>query len=411
MSPRQREILLGISIVAVFFAVRIALLVVREPFFDELFTVWLAQKPFGEILPALRLDSGPPLYYFLARIPSVTALRVLSLAFATVPLVLLLQRKHFGAAALLAVYPPAALYAVDARAYALCGALVAVGVLLMDDDRPYASALAFAGAAYTHYLGLLFLPALYRKPRALALAAVLVIPAVLLAWSQPAEAMAWVGGRSALEPLQTFAFVGNYVPTLLRPAPLWLILASAALVLLAVVRTWRYGPYVVIPVALAILAALAGRGVYFPLRFESVVAVPLLLWIAAARKTWIVAALCAIGAFVTIRGAYEHFRAPRHPYAEAANAAVAQARPGETVVAAGYLYLPVAVQRSARAFPADQALHPGWRSRTVGKAAELPPAFLFVGERAGPEARVVRENRRCSVLYVNTAAVVARCRD
>ena len=411
MSARRGEILLGISILAVFFAFRIALLVVREPFFDELFTLWLARKPFGEILPALRFDSGPPLYYFLARIPGVIALRALSLAFATVPLVLLLHRKHFGAAALLAVYPPAALYAVDARAYALCGALVAIGVLLMDDERPYGAALAFAAAAYSHYLGALFFPALIRRPKAFALACALFVPGLLLALGQPPEAMAWGGRQSALEPLQAFAFVGNYVPALFWSPPWWLILVSAALVLAAIAVPLRtaHWLYVVIPIALAIVSILVGRGVYFPLRFESVLAVPLLLWIAASRKTALIAALCAIGAFVTARGVLEHAKAPVDPYVAAARWVAGQARPGETIVATGYCYLPTAVLRDAVAFPPEQALHPGWRARAVGKPETLPPAFVFVGERAAAEVRVVGQHRRCTTLYSNQAAIVGRC--
>nr|MDQ3283698.1 hypothetical protein [Acidobacteriota bacterium] len=118
-------------VLALFFLVRLVLLVVREPFFDELFTVWMARRPFGEILPALRLDSGPPLYYFVARLTDVIALRALSLAFATATLIVILTRRSlrnvkWSAALLLAVYPPAALFAVDERAYALCGLFVAI---------------------------------------------------------------------------------------------------------------------------------------------------------------------------------------------------------------------------------------------------------------------------------------------
>jgi len=411
VSARRGEILLGISILAVFFSLRIALLAVREPFFDELYTLWLAQKPFTEILPALRFDSGPPLYYFLARIPDVTALRVLSLAFATVPLALLLKKKHFGAAALLAVYPPAALYAVDARAYALCGALVAVGVLLMEDERPYGAALAFTAAAYSHYLGALFFPALIRRPRAFALACALFVPGVLLALGQPPEAMGWVGRQSALEPLQAFAFVGNYAPALFWSPPWWLILISAALVLAAIAGALRakYWLYAVVPIALAIVSILAGRGVYFPLRFESVLAVPLLLWIAASRKTALIAALCAIGAFVTVRGVLEHAKAPVDPYVAAARWAAGHARPGETIVATGYCYLPTAVLREVVAFPPEQALHPGWRARAAANPGTLPPTFLFVGERLAPEARVVGQHRRCTTLYSSQFAIVGRC--
>ena len=52
-------------IVALFLAARIPLLFVRQPFFDELFTHWIAAKSFGGILEALRFDSGPPLYWMV----------------------------------------------------------------------------------------------------------------------------------------------------------------------------------------------------------------------------------------------------------------------------------------------------------------------------------------------------------
>ncbi|HEX8253516.1 MAG TPA: hypothetical protein VF846_10230, partial [Thermoanaerobaculia bacterium] len=162
MSAR-RETVLAVAVVALFLIVRFTLLVVREPFFDELFTVWMANKPFAEILPALTLDSGPPLYYFIARIPNVFALRVLSLVFATLTLALILTRNSLGtgrwiAATLLALYPPAALFAVDARAYALCGLFVAIGAVSVHERRPFAAATAFLLAAYTHWYGALFLP-------------------------------------------------------------------------------------------------------------------------------------------------------------------------------------------------------------------------------------------------------------
>src|SRR5438045_3967519 len=54
-----------VLIALVFLALRIALLIAREPFFDELFTVWISGKSFAGIVHALMNDSGPPLYYFV----------------------------------------------------------------------------------------------------------------------------------------------------------------------------------------------------------------------------------------------------------------------------------------------------------------------------------------------------------
>lgn len=422
MTTRRGETAIAVAIVATFTLVRLALLIVREPFFDELFTVWLAKKPLTEILPALRFDSGPPLYYFLARIPDVTALRVLSLVFAFVPLAILLARKSYAAAALLAVYPPAALYAVDARPYALCGTLIAIGVLLLDDDRPYLAALAILAAAFTHYLGALFLPALLpRHWRAFAIACLLFLPGIWLATQQPAEATAWMEGGHWLAPLKSLAFVGDYPESLLAPPPLSLMILSAALVIAAVVRSWRYAPFVLVPVLLAIGFALIGRNVYVPLRFEAVLAVPLVLWIAnvgraSARPVGLksdlhFAAIGAIGLYVLIAGIVDHAHRPAEPFAAAAREAIARAGAGEAIVAVGYCYLPAvtSTDRPILAFPAEQARHPGWRSNVAPVPLhELPRSFVVVAERSAPELFAIRRTRRGEVLFANDAAVVAR---
>ncbi|HET7710524.1 MAG TPA: hypothetical protein VFL80_01205, partial [Thermoanaerobaculia bacterium] len=180
-----------------FLVIRLALLLARDPFFDELFTLWMARQPFTSIVPNLLHDSGPPLYYFLARFDSIAALRVLSLLFATVQFALI-YRRSWVAGALLAVYPPAALFAVDARAYALCALLITIGVLML--DRPYTAAVAFALAAYTHYYGVLFFPLLLlsgnpkskiQNPKSFLLAAALFVPGFVLVSRQPREAFAW----------------------------------------------------------------------------------------------------------------------------------------------------------------------------------------------------------------------------
>ncbi|HEY4641838.1 MAG TPA: hypothetical protein VII75_10880, partial [Thermoanaerobaculia bacterium] len=150
-------------IVLLFAAASIPLLIIRAPFFDELFTRWISAKPFTGIVSALRWDSGPPLYYFVVRLigdPSVTVTRILSLVCAAISLILILRSKNVIAALLLAVFPPAILFAADARAYAMCAMFVTIAVLAIDDDRPFAAALALVAAAYSHYYGVLFFPIL-----------------------------------------------------------------------------------------------------------------------------------------------------------------------------------------------------------------------------------------------------------
>ena len=64
----KREGAAAAGILALFFAFRIPLLIVRQLFFDELFTRWISAKSFVGIVAALRYDSGPPLYYFLVHL-------------------------------------------------------------------------------------------------------------------------------------------------------------------------------------------------------------------------------------------------------------------------------------------------------------------------------------------------------
>ena len=82
-------------ILLLFAAARIPLLIVRAPFFDELFTRWISANTFAGIVSALRWDSGPPLYYFVVHLlgdPSVAATRMLSLICAAISLALVILR-------------------------------------------------------------------------------------------------------------------------------------------------------------------------------------------------------------------------------------------------------------------------------------------------------------------------------
>ncbi|HEX8619132.1 MAG TPA: hypothetical protein VF911_16240 [Thermoanaerobaculia bacterium] len=424
MSARRGETVLAVAVVALFFAVRLVLLVVREPFFDELFTVWMAKKPLTGILPALTLDSGPPLYYFIARVPNVFALRVLSLLFATATLALILTRNSLGngrwiAATLLALYPPAALFAVDARAYAMCGFFVALGAVMVHEKRPFFAAGAFLLGAYTHWYGALFLPlVLLATPRAraaaaLAIACVLFVPGLWLASVQPAEATGWLSEESPFAALGAFAFAGNYAESLFNPAPGFVIVVSAMVMLAAATRSWSFAPMVLVPIVLAIAFALAGRTVYFPMRFESVIAAPLALWLGRSLQWWrrdlryLLAALLAVcGAITLIRGALDHQRRPLDPYREAA---MVVARANAPVVASGFLYLESVHQLGAarvRAYPAEQGRHPGWR--VSGGTNEPPPRgpFVWIGERAAPELATIRGQ----LLFANERAVIIRVR-
>ena len=244
----KREDAADAAILAVFFALRLPLLHFRQTFFDELFTRWISAKPFGDIVAALRYDSGPPLYYFLVHI--FGAGRQISLLASLIAVVLLLWKKHFVAAAFVAVFPPSVLFAVDARAYALCALFVTIGVLYEKYD-----AVAFVLAAYSHFYGVLFFPLLVRKPKSLLLAVVLFAPGFALAAVQPAGAREWM---KAAWPEALF----------IRPSIVLAIVGGLAL--LASLRWNKYLVMVLVPLLLAIVLR-----VYVPMRFESVIAAPL----------------------------------------------------------------------------------------------------------------------------------------
>ncbi len=382
---------LGLLAVILFFAARIPLLYLRQPFFDELFTSWISAKSFAGILEALRYDSGPPLYYFIVHV--VGHPRGLSLLFATIGFIALLRARGYGAALLLAVFPPAVLFAVDARSYALCAMFVTLGVLALERDRPYRAALAFVAAAYSHYYGVLFFPLVRRVRPALLLA--LFLPGLWLALHQPREAMNW---------MQHFA----YPDALFARPPVALIVLIALLCVwagfsrpdrLKPVHTQKHLLNFVLPYVLSL-------PIYVPLRFESVVATPLLLWLTSTKRV-ILFGLAACFATWTLIGIVDHAHRPIDDYRDAAMH-LSDAK--EPVVASGYLYLETALLRPVTAFPQEQAQHPGWRA-VAAAGSELPKGtFLWIGERNAPELSIIRQTRSVQPLYVNARAMIARVR-
>jgi hypothetical protein len=398
-----------------FLASRLVLLYVRDPFFDELFTVWMARQPITNAIPVLMHDSGPPLYYFLARFDSVIALRWLSLLFAAIQFVLV-ARVSWQSALLLAVYPPAVLFAVDARAYALCAMLVTAALVSIREKPPYLPAVLLALAAYTHYYAVLFLPILLLAPdwrrRILpfGLALALVTPGFYLASQQPAAATGWIK-EPLLLPLVNFSMAGRYPESLFAAAPSILVgLACALFAIARPVNAWSH-LWVAAPILAALALHIAGRPVYFPMRFEAVLAGAVVLVPWRARRGY-VAALAVIGAYVTVAGTIDHYRRPPDPYRQAAMALAQNVKPSDTIVATGYLYLEtvMALDRAVVAWPKEQALHPGWRA-TGGATSELPKGeFVWIGERSAPELVRLREVRLLQPLFMNERAVVALTR-
>ncbi len=416
LHPSSFILLPSILIGAIFLAARIPLLVLRAPFFDELFTRWIAGRPFAGILSALRHDSGPPLFYFAVHLlgdPPVEATRVLSLVCAAIAFVVILFRGHLPAALLLAVFPPAVLIAADARAYALCAIFVTLAILAVDRERPMIAALLLATAGYSHYYGILFFPMLLlgsagpgvagrppvrRRFFALLLAVFLYIPGFWLALHQPAEARAWM--------------TMNWPDALFVRPPLALAIIGAAALALSV-RVNRYMFMVLIPLILAIALR-----VYVPMRFESVIAAPLALWLAESLRNnrfrlALTTVLIAVGTFWTLLGIIDHVNRPTDPYRQAARWIAANIPANETVVASGYCYLETMMNGHERvaAFPPEQGEHPGWRVLPRPEVPVPTGAFYWTGERAAPElAILIRERAGIKPLFINDRAMVALVR-
>ena len=451
----RRSLIALALIVVVFLALRLVFLAARDPFFDELFTRWVSAQPFGSMIEALRHDSGPPLYYALIHLlgtPDVPALRLVSLLFAGVSLLAILRAGWMGegrliAAALLAVYPPAVVFAVDARAYALCAMCVALGVLALARARTYASALAFVAAAYSHYYGVLFFPLLLaaplvarrrlRRADAIAFAAAVLafVPALLLALQQPKEATAWFAQR--WPSLLDFGFISIYPTALFATAPRVLIVAAFVVTVGVLSRMtsgraaggeWQVGEAgnaralfataTLIPIAGIIVLALLGRPAYFSMRFASVLAAPFALWLAASLMAWprrvrmtLLALLLIAGGVASYIGVVDAMQRPIDPYRQAALALRDNAWPTDRIVASGFLYLESRSALGPRVMPfgAEQGEHPGWRARPPA-SSEAPPAeaFLWIGERGAPELRLLRRTREVRPLFMNERAIVVR---
>jgi hypothetical protein len=428
--PSSVHLALTILIGALFLALRVPLLVARAPFFDELFTRWIAAKSFVAILAALRLDSGPPLYYFVVHMlgdPSIEATRVLSLLFAAISLSLILRSNRVAAAGsaalLMAVFPPSVLFAADARAYAMCAMFVTMAVLAIDEDRPFVAALALVLAAYSHYYGVLFFPILLltaagpaaiqpagrrrydwqRRFASLALASVLFVPGFILALRQPAEARAWM--------------TMEWPDALFVRPPLVLAILGAVAVL-ASLRVNRYLFMVVVPLVLAIALR-----VYVPMRFEVVVAAPLVLCLAESLRQnrfrlALMTALVGAGVAWSALGIVDHAKRPVDSYRDAGLWVSGNIAANQNVVASGYCYLvtlmdghPLNGLPRVTAFPPEQAEHPGWRALPQPGLQSPRGAFYWIGERNAPELGIfVRDKRSIEPLFINDRAMVALVR-
>lgn len=163
--------LLALAVVA--FVVRLPLMS-QSLWYDEAFTLWLAQMDFGPMMKAIKGDVHPPFFYIVewltVHLWGSTALRWPSMLFgvAAVWLVHLIfnrfdlpRRVNVTSQALVIGSPFLIYYSTEARMYSLLLALILLAVWAGQQQRPWLFGLACGLGLWTHNLMWLYLPGLY----------------------------------------------------------------------------------------------------------------------------------------------------------------------------------------------------------------------------------------------------------
>jgi len=430
-------------------AVRLVLALVRPLWADEIFTLTLARRSLPDLLAALRLDSGPPLHYLVAKLlllpfgppgPFDVVVRLLSVGASLlhVPLFLRIGRRcgvpraGIVAASLFLVFPLAAASGAEGRSYALASflALAAFERLLALEERPRAMTAVLAGllgaaAVLTHYLavlpvaGMLLVALVRRRSRRLAFLAAGLAAALAVAWlpvalGQPRGSMVWAEAQPLGErALQVAANLGLGVPAGPVPARL---LGPLAVVLLVVVllggRTRARVPAaapllggLVLLVPLLVFnrsALLADRTALVFLPFVALV-------LAEARA--VVPLAAGPAAAVVLAASIPGWLQPTAA-AELAATLAPQVRAGARVVAAD-LWGPELDYRLAREglagrvtlYPSVVALHPGWYDESEISAESLESeAGTIVGAAAGRTFFVLSPATRAGMVLLGVLA-------
>jgi hypothetical protein len=182
-----------------------------------------------------------------------------------------------------------------------------------------------------------------------------------------------------------------------------------------------------VPVAAVVLFGFAGKSVYFPLRFEAVIAGPFVCWLAvslgAIRARSIRGALTVLLVVVGLVSSYisvmTALRRGPDGWREAAMFA-RRAVPGTVpLVASGYAYLELVAQKNGEwnpevsGFPRSIEAHPGWiappaPADLTGETAALPPTpFVWVGARGSAELRALQSRYVLRPLRASRDVVVA----
>ncbi len=424
MSRPSREALLAGAVVAAGAALRAAGAILRRPWHDEYFTAYVASLPWRDLVAALRLDSGPPLSYALAKLvaacglPELAAARLVSVAAGTLAVMLAVRaaRRAFGDEAalwcgtLLAFHPLALAWSCEGRAYALLLLAVAwawerLEALAAGERGALGLASAVALGCWSHAFGLILAavlavvaltaPARARRTALLAIAAGTAsnLPWLPVATSQPPAAVAWMAhafralpiGDRILAPVRLLPPVAPFGAQLDLPsAPPLAQLAGAALCLVLLARaSTAPRPLLLLVLPASGLAGLAwlGAPALYPGRGEALFLIPFLALLArgAAGVGWRRAAaalLAGAGAAVAVAALASWARSAPSGEARLARAVLQRLPEGGTVVVGGYWRLGLAnhLGPERRRFllvnlPAEAGRHPGWYDPLIDRPA------------------------------------------
>ncbi len=428
-------------------ALRVVAALLRRPWHDEYFTVWVASRPWREMVPALAQDSGPPLPYVLAKLlatsgaGALASARGLAVIAGTLAILAVAHaaattgggRAGGWAATVLAVHPLAIAWSAEGRAYAyllLAAALVWDGLAELAVRQRGAGRLALGVtlALWTHGLGLILLatsvsaavllPTAARRKAlpAAGLATLSFLPWLPVMLQQPAASVAWMqrawqslpGWRAALAPFELLVPAGRFGDALDLPsAPVPVVVAGAAAALgLVGSAVLAYRGRVILALALAavpalVLAVLAHLSlpVFYPGRGEALYLAPFVGLLAAGaargRAAALVAALLvAAGTWINALALANWRSTPPRPEEHLTAALLTHLPGGGTVLIEGYwrlgLWFHLGEDRSRfdlRVFPSAADAHPGWYE---GKAttADAEAARLWLASELQQGAKV-----------------------
>ncbi|HEX4440214.1 MAG TPA: hypothetical protein VH854_09095 [Thermoanaerobaculia bacterium] len=397
------------AVVAISLAARISLLLSRPLWHDERFTAWISRRPPGEIVAALRRDSGPPVFYLIERASKAASapasrawvLRLVSFAAALLLLPILLgslpRRARAMGAVLVSCFALINLYAAEARAYALLALLGFLVFRMSQGGRESPARLAglavvAAIALYTHYLALFVVVAAavaaLAARRFLSAAACAAALAAFAPWlpilaAQPTAALAWLH-EPPLATFEGFASALGGVGRIPLPfgasPPVALVGAAAVLGLLltagatAAVARRELEIRGALVFVLLVLGLAFAASVVRPLAFagrSEMAALPVWVWALARaseesralrRGAW---AAAVLGMAATLFVVFSPHR--KDTPAAAVRRLGGMTRSGDAVIAGPYFYLAarLAADRgdlpgSVQALPSGDADHPGW---------------------------------------------------